>query len=130
MVKTNEQLKKELRESADNFQKQLEDEVNQSFDGLKKAGNVALIVGGATLAGYIVSRLFSEEEHETLRDQQSKRPSFLDTLAAAGTEMAAVYVLSFAKGKLKSYIKHLDDLKREVDDESSQGTGTKEESGD
>lgn len=129
MTTKHDQLKKELRESAETFQKKLEEDVNKSFDDLKKAGNVALMVGGATLAGYIITRIFSDEENETLHDHREQRPSLLDTLATAGTEMASVYLLTFAKRKLKSYIKHLDELKSEAVDEPSEGTGEQEEPG-
>lgn len=118
--------KQELKKSADDFKRQLEDDLNHSADEIIRIGKYTLIVGVVSLVGYAVTRYFSsgKKDPKTLHKENESKSSILDGLVAAGTEVAAVYLLSFAKSKLKDYLKELNKLDKKTNEPSS-GTGTK-----
>lgn len=118
-------LKDELKQSADKYQKQLEEEVFHSVNELKRIGNVSLLLGGALLVGYTLTKYLrkDEDKSETISEEKSIGKTLLDTLVATGTEIAAVYILNFAKKKLGDYINDLKKLEKNSHGTSS-GTNT------
>lgn len=118
--------KQELKKSADEFKRQLEDDLNHSADEIKRIGKFTLIVGAVSLVGYAATRFFSsgKKDSDTLHKENKSKSSILDGLVSAGTEVAVVYLLSFAKSKLKDYLKELNKLDKKANEPSS-GTGTK-----
>ncbi len=118
-------LKDELKQSADKYQKQLEEEVFHSVNELKRIGNVSLLLGGALLVGYTLTKYLRKDEDkiETISEEKSIGNTLLDTLVATGTEIAAVYILNFAKKKLGDYINDLKKLEKNSHGTSS-GTNT------
>lgn len=125
-------LKKELQTSADKYKQQLEDDLNHSVDDIKRIGKYSLILGAASLICYAVVRYFTDEDgdKETIREREKDaRPTIIEELVKAGTEIGAVYLLSFAKSKLKDYIKDLTKLENN-DNGLTSGTHTEENRGD
>jgi hypothetical protein len=114
-------LKEEIKLSADEYQKQLEKQVVHSVHELKRIGYVSLLFGGALLAGYALTKYLKKGKNGQ-GDDLSEKPeqnTILDTLVSAGTEIATVYILNFAKKKLGEYIKGLNKLERKSHDSTS-----------
>jgi len=110
-----EELKSELKSSAEHYKKKLENDLNQSVGELRRIGKISLFVGGAVLLGYTLSQYFFKKDRskETIHEEgKSLSRILIDTLVSTGTEIAAIYVLNFAKGKLADYIKDLNKMKK------------------
>ena len=116
-------LKQELEESASNFKQKIEEEVEQSLAELQRIATITIAVGSVFMLGYSLFKALSKDKSQQLElpeTIQEKRnadtPDFLHTIASAGTEMVAEFLLSFARKKLKEYIKGLYSIQEATDE--------------
>ncbi len=119
-------LKQELEDSANNYKQKIEEELEQSFTEIQRIATIAITVGSVIMFGYSLFKAMSKDkpkqsEHpETIREEANTlKPPFLHAIASAGTEMVAVFLLSYARKKLKKYISGLD-LIQETTDETAE----------
>jgi hypothetical protein len=118
-----EVLKQELEDSANNYKQKIEEELEQSFTEIQRIATIAITVGSVIMFGYSLFKAMSKDkpkqsEHpETLREEvNTLKPNFLHAIASAGTEMVAVFLLSYARKKLKDYINGLDFIQDTTDE--------------
>ncbi len=113
----NEVLKEELETSATNYIHKLEADVHQSVEGMQRIAVTAIAVGSVAVIGYSLFRKFFKDKpgdieySDTIHEvSNSNKPDFLHTIASLGAEMAANFLLTYARGKLIEYIKGLDSI--------------------
>ena len=126
METATEILKQELEDSANNYKQKIEEEVEQSLAELQRIATIAIGVGSVFMLGYSIFKALSKDKPqkyevaETIREEaNSNKSDFLHTIASAGTEMVAVFLLSYAKKKLKEYINGIDS-RQETTDETAE----------
>jgi len=123
MVTENEILKQELEDSASKYKQKIEEEVEHSLAELQRIATIAIAVGSVFMLGYSLFRALGKDKPkqykipETMREEvNTYKPDLLHAIASAGTEMVAVFLLSYARKKLKEYINGLDSIRNATDE--------------
>jgi hypothetical protein len=122
---TEEQLKENLKKSADSFKEQLEMDVNESLDHIQKIIKIAaMVAGGAFISYSVYNTIFTPKRQKD--DEREKKygiskiaRGIFRPILKAGVEVAAAFLLSIAKQKLQEYIRDLEKTKTTVNGDSS-----------
>ena len=112
-------IKQKLEESAEDYKQRLEEDLNKTASDLQKGIRNALLIGGGMALGYGLYNIFFDEKKEGDESKSSNTPKgsgILDAVVSAGGELLVVFLLSYAKQKLKDYIRDLDNLESQKEE--------------
>ena len=112
-------IKQKLEESAEDYKQRLEEDLHKTANDLQKGIRNGLLIGGGIALGYGIYNIFfddKKEDEETKSKSGSKGTGILDAVVSAGGELLVVFLLSYAKQKLKDYIRDLDNLESQKEE--------------